>query len=309
MEGLNIESLDVQDTEILNEPAAEPTPPVVEETTRARDPATGQFVSQAAPEPAPAPAAPQEPVVAPTTTVAPPATPEPPKVIPLASHLEERRRYQQEIADRDQRLKDIHERLSKLEPQQKDPDFIEDPKGYVDTQAQKALKEIESLKQEAAQLRERQQLEHFVGSVQNHEAAFVEKTTDYYDAIKYVRGIRQRQLAYLRPDFTEDQINQAVAQEELQTAYGFMQVGKNPAEAAYAMAETFGYKKPVAPTPELKTEPKPKVEVPKVPVGDPGSTLGPGSGGDGETDELVEEDATPEAVLAEVFGRRGFKVR
>lgn len=300
-QGLDLTSLDMQDTEVTPEPVAEappPSPPPQEppapasveakaepvaevKDERPRDPATGQFLPTEKPEPQ--------------------VAQQVQKVIPLAAHLEERRRYQQEIAERDRRLQEIEARIKAVEPKQPEVDFVEDPKGYVDAKTEKALSEVESLKKEAETLREQQQFASFVNQVGGHEQAFIEKNPDYYDALAHMRSIRFQQAAEIYPEATQEQIQQAVAQEELRSAYQIMQTGRNPAEVTYKLAATYGYRKVEAKKPELKVE-LPKVA--KAPVADPSSTLGSGSGGDGETEELVEDDVTPESVLTEIFGAR-----
>ena len=319
MPELNIESLDVQDAEILNEPAPAPeSVPVVEVVERVRDPATGRFQPQAPasmPDPTrepsavieePAPAAPAQ--SAPQPAQQP--TPEPveqPRQIPLAAHLEERRRFQQEISQRDQRLNEIQTRLQALEkPAAPEPDFIEDPKAYIDSKLSQEHKEIEALRNEAAQLQQAQQFTAFTQEVGNREAAFIEKTPDYYDALTHVRTMRSQELAYLYPGATTEQITQTIRQEELTAAAQLLQMGRDPAESVYALAKTRGYRAaaPAAPAPLVRPA------VPKAPVADPGSTLG-SSGGSAETDveNLADDgDESAEAIAklatAERFSRR-----
>lgn len=308
MSELNFESLDVPDTEILNAPEstpeAAPPVPIVETAERARDPSTGQFVAQApAPDPIaaatpPAPAAPAAPV---------PVAPVPePRVIPLAAHLEERSRWKQENAELARRLEEVNARIGKLEaPAQPDPEFVEDPKGYVDAQAAKTAKQLEELRAEATNIQNQQRFGQFMNEVSNKEADFVRKNPDYYDALGHVRALRTEQLRDLYPEATAEQIQQTISQEELTVAAQLLQIGKNPAESVYKTAKIYGYKpKDAAPPAPAAAAPN----IPKAPVADPGSTLG-SSGGPGDPDEVTDEqDFTAEAAatqaLRERFGAR-----
>ncbi len=308
--GLNLDLLDVTDAEVVPGPVAEapavtapavpvaeaPPEPVIETAERARDPETGKFVARA-PEPVAEPAPAVQPVK------------EEPRVVPLAAHLEERNRWKQEIADRDRRLAeiqaDIQQRIAKIEkPPAPEPDFIEDPKAYVDAKATSVTKELESLKAQAAQLQNEQQFTHFVQEISNNEAAFVEQNPDYYDALDHARTIRSQQLLELYPEATKDQIKQTIRNEELQAAAQLMQRGRNPAEAAFKIAKTLGYqtkaKEPVAAVP--------RPVVPKAPVADPSSTLGSSGGAPSDEEgitDIGEDDLAPlHEAIRERFGAR-----
>jgi hypothetical protein len=297
------DGLDVTDNEVAPDPAPEPIaqpaetpaePTVVVETAAvARDPATGKFVAQP-PASMPDPQVPQVPA---------PQASEPTRVIPLAAHLEERARWRQQIEDGNRRLNEINEQLKALQPPPKpDPDFLEDPKGYVDAKTAAVEKEAAALREEANKLQGQQQFAAFQQEIVAREAAFVEKTPDYLEAVNHIRAIRFEQIRDDYPEATEQQILQAISQEELAAAAGYLQRGRNPAEAVYKIAQSYGYKKAegaAAKAPPLK------VEVPRAPVADPGATLGSSGDTTLDPDEMGDDDMAPfEEAIAERFGVR-----
>jgi hypothetical protein len=234
-----------------------------------------------------------------------PVPPEPPRVIPLAAHLEERNRWKQQVEERDRQLAAINERIAKLEPVVPVPDFIEDPKAYVDAKAQQTTQELEALKAQAAQLTQETQFGRFVQEIGTQEADFATKNPDYYEALDHVRGIRTQQLTYLYPAATPEQITQELRREEIMLAANLMQLGKSPAEGFYQTAKiTFGYKGKAAPAAALPVVPA----VPKAPVGDPGNTLGSSGGAPADevgVAEMGEDDLGPlHEAIRERFGKR-----
>jgi hypothetical protein len=118
--------------------------------------------------------------------------------------------------------------------------------------------------------------------------------------VNHIRAIRFEQIRDDYPEATEQQILQAISQEELAAAAGFMQRGRNPAEAVYKTAQRYGYKKADGPK-----APPLKVEVPRAPVADPGATLGSSGDTSLDPDEMADDDMAPfEAAIAERFGAR-----
>lgn len=264
------------------EPAAETTPatpaPVATTIEPARDPSSGRYVK--APEPAPA---------APET--APAVTTEAAKVIPLAAHLEERSRWKTELAT-------LQERLAKLEtpakPPAPEPDFIEDPKGYVDAKTAKALDALKAVEQKLEPVQQATEQQQFLATVARVESEFVGHTPDYYEALAHVRQVRIAQLAELYPQATQEQIGQQIVAEEVQVARSLMAQGRNPSETLYRLAKTYGYA-PKAATPATPVAPAPLPKVPQAPVADPAATLG----SSGAAADTVEDDGLADAESAE----------
>lgn len=311
---LDLDSLDMPEGEAQAEPtppaATEPAPAQAAEPAQPRDPATGQF---AAAQPAPAAAAPapdQQP------SPIPPADPNANRVVPLAAHLAERRQWQQRWEQGQQELAALNQRIAQLEPKPQAPDFVEDPKGYVDAQTAAALAEVEPLKRQAEELQNRLNFEHFTQELGGVEAQFSQQNPDYYDALGYVRNMRTQQLTLLYPTATPEQVNAAIAQEELQAAFNFRQQGRNPAEVAFQLAAALGYKRAAPPAPPTPAPAAPAAAaapaappIPRAPVADPSNTLGssaPPTEDDeaGSSDEGEDGLAVVNAALSERFGTR-----
>ena len=300
-DSLLFETLDAPESELLNaEPAPEPEAPAPEPAepaepapptaTRERDPATGQFLPQA-------PAAAPDPVKA-----AEEPAHERPQVVPLAAHLEERRRLQAELAE-------MRERLSKIENPPKapepEPDFLEDPKGYVDAKVERAQATLKQVEQKAEMGAQEAQLNRFLQHVGAIESDYVKQTPDYYDALAHVRHARSTQLAEMFPQATPEQITQQIRTEELQAAAALLQQGRNPSEVVYQMAKkVYGYAPKPTAAPTLA-----RPAVPQAPVGDPSATLGAPGGApeSGDEAELAGDDdinVVLNAALSERFKRR-----
>ena len=282
------DSLDAPESELppsLPEPAAEPEPaaavpeparpsPVPATIEGARDPLTGRFTQ--APEPA------QPAVPAPAVT-----PPEPAKVIPLAAHLEERARWKAE-------MKAMEDRLARLEkpaePPAPEPDFVTDPKGYVDAKTERALAALKQVEERLEPVQQATELQQFLGHVAAVEGEFVRATPDYYDALAHVRQVRASQLAELFPSATQAQIAQQLLGEEVSVAHNLVAQGRNPAETVYRLARTYGFVPKPAATPAPAASAAPAVPaVPKAPVADPTATLGSlaGSPAVAEEDDLA----------------------
>jgi hypothetical protein len=287
------DSLDIPDTETAApEPAPTPAPeapapeaaapapeapaPVPTTIEAARDPATGKFVPKPQQEPEH-------------------------KVIPLAAHLEERTRWKQE-------LQALQERIAKIEkpaaPPEPEPDFVEDPKGYVDAKTAKALEALKQVEQKLEPVQAATEQQHFLQQVAMVEAEFVKTSPDYYDALAHIRQVRAAQLQELYPQATPEQIGQQLMNEEVQTARALMAQGRNPSETMYKLSKTFGYHKAEAPKPQAPALPN----VPKAPVADPSATLGSAGAAADTVDEneMAGEDSAEDILtiaLRERFKR------
>lgn len=198
--------------------------------------------------------------------------------------------------------------LDKLNAQEtavteKVPDFLEDPKGYVDATAKKtdeALKKLnEFTESQKQQQQQQQQLNQILSGVGQHEQAFLKTTPDYHAAVDHIRSVRGSQLKMLYPTATPDQIAQQITTEELAAASQILRAGGNPAEFAYNYAKTMGYA-PKAPntaaTPPLNSA---------APDKDAVRTLGNGGGAD-KADEPEDDElgGALKSALAERFGVR-----
>lgn len=194
-------------------------------------------------------------------------------------------------------LKDLRETRAKAQ-EAKDPDFLEDPKGYVDSKVTKALKKLEEVETGSKETKQTIEQQRFVQAVssnaQQQEAEFTQKAPDYRDALTHARQVRANQLKMIYPQATEQQIAGQLLQEEFSAAAQILQSGGNVAEFAYNYAKTLGYQPKAAPATDTGG---------KQPDKDAARTLG--SGGGGASNEDGEEgDAMPvfSAALAERFG-------
>jgi hypothetical protein len=180
------------------------------------------------------------------------------RTVPLEVLLEERRRFQQKLSEQEEQSRQLAERLARLEgpvkPEQPppEPDFLEDPKGYIDS----AVSRIERATQEArektqalqAHTEQQEQFVRFVATLRSDEAAFIAKHADYQQALDHARATRYAELKALAPPGTSDeQIRQYQGQEELQLAAYAMSNGMSPAEVAYRIAQQRGYQSQAAP--------------------------------------------------------------
>lgn len=163
-----------------------------------------------------------------------------------------------------------------------DPDFLADPKGYVDAQQKKigdAVKKLEDqTKEQADQSKAQQALQGLINATAQAEATFVEQNPDYADALTHVRAVRTDQLRMIHPDATDEQIRGAVAQEELAIAHQVLTRKGNPAEFIYGFAKTMGYTKKAAAAAPAARRPVDK---------DAARTMGSG----GAADDAPESDA------------------
>lgn len=227
------------------------------------------------------------------------------KIRALTSQIEELKK-QPQLSDEDREtLKELKaQRAAAKEP--KPPDFLEDPKGYIDAQAKqtqdalKQLKEGEAKRTEAEQ--QQQQVQQIVTTTLAKESEFVKTTPDYGDALNHLRNVRGQQLKMLYPQATDQQIQQQIGREELTAAAQILQVGGNPAEFAYNYAKTMGYAPKAQPATNgiaaaaaAATDQKPDKDAVR--------TLGGGGGADKEPENA---DPMPEftAALRERFTRR-----
>jgi hypothetical protein len=194
-----------------------------------------------------------------------------------------------------------------------EPDFLSDPKAYVDkakesltkTQQQtaEALKKLEEHNSsQAEQAKQQQELQIQWNEVLTKQAEFAAATPDYQAAIDYVRGIRTKAFT---AEFeamndrapTVQEISQALAWQERQGALELHKKGKNPAEWYYSYAKAIGYVK--AADPESAADPaKPEPKQQKPPAKpDKEAVKSMGSGGGNATPPDEDPNRDPMASL------------
>ncbi len=162
----------------------------------------------------------------------------------LTVQIDELKKQPQLSEEEREILKDLKaQRAAEKAP--KTPEFLEDPKGYIDakekavTEALKKLSEADTARTEAEKQQQAQAA--LVATLAGHETAFIAKTPDYHDALTHMRNVRTSQLKMMFPQATDQQIQQHIGREELGGAQQILQAGGNPAEFAYNYAKTLGY--------------------------------------------------------------------
>lgn len=169
-------------------------------------------------------------------------------------------------------LKELRAELSQLKalipppkaqeaPAVEEPDFLSDPKSYVDG-VKGAIAKLEAKiadkdKAQTEQAEQQQKAQETWGKVLESEATFVASTPDYHDALAHVRSVRAQQLQMMHPEATQQQIAQHIQGEEFQGAAALVAQGKNPSEFYYNYAKTFGYKPKAAPAPATNQQQRP----------------------------------------------------
>lgn len=224
--------------------AAEPAPVTDSGEAQPATPAQGEAQGQGQAAATTGETAPQPSVATPVDS---PARSEP--TVPVATLVAERKAFRAELDAVRAERKTLEERLQKLEkppePPKPDPDFLDDPKGYVDAKLAAAVEKLDKLDatttRQGEEAAAQQQFQAFASALQTDEAGFLSQTPDYHEALAHVRQVRGEQLRLMAPGASEEQIVNHLREEELAFAATQMQAGKSPAEAAYRFARTLGF--------------------------------------------------------------------
>lgn len=183
------------------------------------------------------------------------------QTVPLATLIEERKRLQQQLdeertrAARFERLEDELRRMrgerlqqqpqAPAQPERPPVDYLEDPKGYVDSTREELIDRLKKLEGTAQQTQQaatvmamERQIRNALGAA---EATYVEQQPDYYEALNHVRAIKARELAATYPQAKPEQIQQILSQQEIAWGAQMLQSGVNPSAQAYKLAQALGY--------------------------------------------------------------------
>lgn len=213
--------------------------------------------------------------------------------VPLAKYLEEKNTLKAQLTQQNLTLEEYRKKIDALEAKMakqrgedeaEEPDFMADPKKYVDEKVTATLKKIEEAnkrleetskktEETATKAQQEVQLQQFFQDLQGHEQRFIAQNPDYYEAIAHIRSVRAAQLKMFDPAITESDIMTILRQEETNLAVGLAQRGIDPVKTAYDLAHKFGYQK------KAPQEKKPVIEQQK--ANDqlpPDQTLGGGAG-------------------------------
>jgi len=174
------------------------------------------------------------------------------QTVPLAVLLDERRNFQERIDTMNKslgRFEQLQEKVDTFienknkEPEAPDPEYLDDPKAYVDHQVDKATAASKETAANVTEMREgheaqsrMQQINARLGAI---DADFVKGNTDYYDALEHVRRVNIENGMDM--GMTEQDASAQAAQAMLMTQAQVMQKGVNPAEYMYKMAKRWGY--------------------------------------------------------------------
>lgn len=187
----------------------------------------------------------------------------------LRSLREEQQRQAQAQAERDQQYQIAQQRLQQmLEAQTRipAPNKDADPLGYTAHMAEQTASQVAAMRQQEAERQQReyaerqkweaqqqreQQVAAVVNTVQNAERTFAAKQPDYLEAVNFAKGQRAKELRLLGYD--EQQAAQYLQNEGMQLAWTWLSQGHNPAERAYELAKTMGYR-PAEPVDQAEVE-------------------------------------------------------
>ncbi len=185
--------------------------------------------------------------------------------VPLRTLLEARNKLQARIDNLEGTNKQLLEKMQILasrieerqeaEPEKQAPDYLDDPKAYIDHTQQTVVDKLRSFEEQLSkankateqtheQITQQQQVQAVQQAASAMEQTFAEKNPDYWDALAHIRNVRTRQLKMAFPDADDSQIAQHIAGEEFMTAAQLMQNNRNPSEYAYQYAKTIGYTPP-----------------------------------------------------------------
>lgn len=210
----------------------------------------------AAAAPPPVEAAPPAPPAEPPVAAPPPADPAAELARQVAADRAQRAQLEARIAAIQQQITDAAK-----PPPPAAPDRAADPLGAMFHDLNTLKESLSSLQarldaanQEAEQ---KQQYTSFATEMQRLKSEFMKATPDFTDAYAHLRSVRADDLRDV--GVPEDQIPQALLQDEIAIAVAAQQRGKNPAQVIYDMAKRAGYR--AAPAAAPAPSPAEKIEL------------------------------------------------
>ncbi len=245
-----------------------------------------------------------------------------PRYVPLATLEDERGKFQARLAGQDSQIQNLSTQLQGMQglaeeirtlrdakaakPDVKEPDYLEDPKAYIDHQASSTLDQLRSVEQSIETATEAVGAQGQVLNQQNQvqaiqtmagaaEEAFAKDTPDYWEALAFYRDKRTEQLTMAFPQATPGQLQEHIRAEEFSTSATILQQGRSPAEYAYKFAKTLGYTEADPAAPGKTAE---ELEEAKLAA----QGLGPSGGAPGLDNLLDMGKDEFDQAMAEVFG-------
>lgn len=151
------------------------------------------------------------------------------------------RQQQAVMADRYQQLMAAIQQSQQPQIPSKDVDPLANIDGRLaqaEQQAQQFQRELHEGRQREAAQRQQQAFGAYVAA---QEAAFAKETPDYKDALEFAKESRIKELE--AAGYAPNQVAFIVNRDAAAIAWDAIQMGKNPAEAIYAIAQSRGYTK------------------------------------------------------------------
>ena len=169
-------------------------------------------------------------------------------LVPLEA-LQEARAESKQIKEQMRQYEEFQRQVAaQLRPQAQQgepiPDAVEDPLGYTQWAITQLARQNEQLSQwqqgQALQQQQAVQMQQLSGWVTQQEGEFEKEHPDYAKAYEHIVKIRRSELKAM--GFNSQQQDAAIIQDAQLVASQAIQVGKNPAEILWELAETRGYK-------------------------------------------------------------------
>lgn len=255
-----------------------------------------------------------------------------PQHVPLATLIEERKKLQAQLEEERQRaarLERLEDEIRRIRsdrqqqvpretpqepPKREVPDYLEDPRGYVDATREELVERLKKLEGQTNQASQAAQAMHFERQVRSALAAseqtFAQEKADYYDALQHLRQVKAQELALMYPQARPEQITTMLNQQEIAWGAQQLQQNLNPSEQAYKWAQALGYR--------AKSGQNQAQEGDTSPQGKSGSGvdrrrlqgMGGAQAGRAQSDSELERlmDGSPDEfdqAMSELFGKRG----
>ena len=234
------------------------------------------------------------------------------QTVPLAVLLDERKGFQSRIDQLSEkaakadafmdRMEDINRRKAEEAAKPEEPEYLDDPKGYIDHKTGEAKQAATESKENITQLREmseaQAQIQQTVNRLQSYDTEFIKAgNEDLYDAIEHVRSVNVQNG--LDMGLNQQQAEQEAAKAMFMTQAQVLNRNKNPSEYIYNLAKRWGYSKAVA-EPAKPTEDADDI----IAAGQDAQSMGGGAapGEDQHDEELDDEEFTE--IFTEMFGQK-----
>ena len=234
------------------------------------------------------------------------------QTVPLAVLLDERKGFQSRIDQLSEkaakadafmdRMEDINRRKAEEAAKPEEPEYLDDPKGYIDHKTGEAKQAATESKENITQLREmseaQAQIQQTVNRLQSYDTEFIKAgNEDLYDAIEHVRSVNVQNG--LDMGLNQQQAEQEAAKAMFMTQAQVLNRNKNPSEYIYNLAKRWGYSKAVA-EPAKPTEDADDI----IAAGQVAQSMGGGAapGEDQHDEELDDEEFTE--IFTEMFGQK-----